>query len=229
MVMLSIISKASSHPPKIHPLTDLGREQAAASAAALQCYGGQSILYPRFVEHHALPTISSSSRHVRFIYAQTTSKYYARCIHGFPNLDGKKAKEKYISCTSPVDYKGFNKDYITYGEQVDSRVNTRAWLDRPGFVLWIHGEPLKSRSNSCSCYTENMHRCIFESPLDVGEFQVANCASCTAYLFCKPSHPVIQSMVILAHVCGHCCSDIVVANSSCYNEQTLPKETSVLL
>jgi hypothetical protein len=49
--------------------------------------------------------------------------------------DGPKAG----SCTSPADDKGVNKDCITCGEQVDSRVNTRAWLDRPGFVLWIHG------------------------------------------------------------------------------------------
>ncbi len=39
------------------------------------------------------------------------------------------------SCTSPVDDKGINKDCITCGEQVDSRVNTRAWVDRLAFVL----------------------------------------------------------------------------------------------
>jgi hypothetical protein len=45
--------------------------------------------------------------------------------------DGPKAG----SCTSPADDKGVNKDCITCGEQVDSRVNTRAWLHRLAFVL----------------------------------------------------------------------------------------------
>ena len=45
--------------------------------------------------------------------------------------DGPKAG----SCTSPADDKGVNKDCITCGEQVDSRVNTRAWLHQLAFVL----------------------------------------------------------------------------------------------
>jgi hypothetical protein len=62
---------------------------------------------------------------------------------------------------------------------------------------------------------ENMHRCIFESPLDVGEFQVANWRVMHNVPLLQNSqwhYPVIQSMVILAHACGHCCSDIGVAN-----------------